>query len=228
MHTRQVISGHRAGFQKLAETLQWCRELGIREVTVYAFSIENFNRAEAEVTDLLNLARDKFVKLLDEADKLKEVSGTNLVRCFCTFIELIAIRVRYTVGHFLFPLLFWEKLHNLLATINVMTYWILAGSRLCSKSNNEIYQILFITLHKKNREIVGWGFRVMTSIFLGSIKYFSSLCSIFLAFYCINFPFSTRVCCGYVLTFIVESSHATHLPGYKNILFNTKLMYGVP
>ena len=124
MHTRQVISGHRAGFQKLAETLQWCRELGIREVTVYAFSIENFNRAEAEVTDLLNLARDKFVKLLDEADKLKEVSGTNLVRCFCTFIEWIAIRVRYTVGHFLFPPLFWENLHNLLATINVMTYWL--------------------------------------------------------------------------------------------------------
>ena len=120
MHTRQVISGHRAGFQKLAETLQWCRELGIREVTVYAFSIENFNRAEAEVTDLLNLARDKFVKLLDEADKLKEVSGTNLVLCFCTFIEWIAIRIRYTVGHFLFPPLFWENLHNLLATINVM------------------------------------------------------------------------------------------------------------
>ena len=67
-----VISGHRAGFAKLAETLQWCREIGIREVTVYAFSIENFNRAETEVSDLLNLARDKFVKLLEEADKLKE------------------------------------------------------------------------------------------------------------------------------------------------------------
>ena len=68
-----VLSGHKAGFEKLAETLQWCRELGVREVTVYAFSIENFNRAEAEVSDLLNLARDKFVKLLEEADKLNEV-----------------------------------------------------------------------------------------------------------------------------------------------------------
>ena len=72
---QEVISGHRAGFEKLAETLQWCREIGIREVTVYAFSIENFNRAEAEVSDLLNLARDKFVKLLEEADKLNEVSN---------------------------------------------------------------------------------------------------------------------------------------------------------
>ena len=72
---QEVISGHRAGFEKLAETLQWCREIGIREVTVYAFSIENFNRAEAEVSDLLNLARDKFVKLLEEADKLNEVGN---------------------------------------------------------------------------------------------------------------------------------------------------------
>ena len=73
-----VISGHRAGFKKLADTLQWCREIGIREVTVYAFSIENFNRAETEVSDLLNLARDKFVKLLEEADKLKEAGQFRL------------------------------------------------------------------------------------------------------------------------------------------------------
>jgi len=68
----QVIMGHKAGFEKLADTLQWCRQMGIREVTVYAFSIENFNRAESEVSDLLSLARDKFVKLLDETEKLKQ------------------------------------------------------------------------------------------------------------------------------------------------------------
>ena len=58
---QEVISGHRAGFEKLAETLQWCREIGVREVTVYAFSIENFNRAEAEVSDLLNLTNQSSV-----------------------------------------------------------------------------------------------------------------------------------------------------------------------
>jgi len=69
---QQVLTGHQAGFEKLAETLQWCRELGVREVTVYAFSIENFNRAESEVSDLLNLARNKFIKLLEETEKLRE------------------------------------------------------------------------------------------------------------------------------------------------------------
>lgn len=46
----QKIKGHSKGFEKLAECLQWCRELGIREVTVYAFSIENFKRSKQEVS----------------------------------------------------------------------------------------------------------------------------------------------------------------------------------
>ena len=33
----QKIEGHIQGFEKLAETLQWCNDLGINQVTVYAF-----------------------------------------------------------------------------------------------------------------------------------------------------------------------------------------------
>ncbi len=33
----EKIQGHAQGFDKLAETLQWCHDLGIQEVTVYAF-----------------------------------------------------------------------------------------------------------------------------------------------------------------------------------------------
>ncbi|XP_075227828.1 dehydrodolichyl diphosphate synthase subunit [Lycorma delicatula] len=66
------IDGHTKGFHKLSETLQWCLDLGIEEVTVYAFSIENFKRSEEEVDALLELARQKFQRLLDECDKLME------------------------------------------------------------------------------------------------------------------------------------------------------------
>ncbi|XP_058055419.1 dehydrodolichyl diphosphate synthase complex subunit DHDDS [Anopheles bellator] len=64
--------GHSAGFEKLSETLQWCQEVGIAEVTVYAFSIENFKRTKDEVDALMDLARVKFQRLLDERDKLHE------------------------------------------------------------------------------------------------------------------------------------------------------------
>ena len=53
-------------FDKLTETLQWCLAFGIAEVTVYAFSIENFNRSKEEVDQLMDLAREKFRKLLQE------------------------------------------------------------------------------------------------------------------------------------------------------------------
>lgn len=53
-------------FDKLADTLQWCLDLGIPEVTVYAFSIENFKRSEEEVEALMELSRQKFQRLLSE------------------------------------------------------------------------------------------------------------------------------------------------------------------
>lgn len=49
-----------------------CLELDIKEVTVYAFSIENFKRSQDEVDTLMTLAREKFTKLMEEKDKLIE------------------------------------------------------------------------------------------------------------------------------------------------------------
>lgn len=68
----EKVQGHKKGFDKLAETLQWCLDLGIPEVTVYAFSIENFKRTKEEVDGLMELARQKFQRLLDEKEKLME------------------------------------------------------------------------------------------------------------------------------------------------------------
>lgn len=71
-HMENETDGHVTGFDKLSETLQWCLDVGIKEVTVYAFSIENFKRQEKEVNTLMTLAREKFTKLLEEKDKLNE------------------------------------------------------------------------------------------------------------------------------------------------------------
>uniref|UniRef100_A0A6I8MXB1 Alkyl transferase n=1 Tax=Ornithorhynchus anatinus TaxID=9258 RepID=A0A6I8MXB1_ORNAN len=64
--------GHSQGFDKLAETLRWCLNLGVHEVTVYAFSIENFKRTKDEVDGLMDLARQKFTRLLEEQEKLRK------------------------------------------------------------------------------------------------------------------------------------------------------------
>jgi ditrans,polycis-polyprenyl diphosphate synthase len=47
--------------------------MNIREVTVYAFSIENFKRSKEEVNGLFDLAREKFQRLLDEKEKINKL-----------------------------------------------------------------------------------------------------------------------------------------------------------
>ncbi|KAK3861168.1 hypothetical protein Pcinc_032838 [Petrolisthes cinctipes] len=67
---QDTLTGHTQGFHKLAEMLGWCRDLGINQVTAYAFSIENFKRSKQEVDGLMELAAEKFEVLLEEQEKL--------------------------------------------------------------------------------------------------------------------------------------------------------------
>ena len=48
------------------QVLEWCFDLEIPEVTVYAFSIENFKRSKEEVDGLMELATQKFDRLMEE------------------------------------------------------------------------------------------------------------------------------------------------------------------
>ncbi len=49
------VEGHRAGTQNLDVILDVAIQMGIRYVTAYAFSSENWNRPESEVSGLMNL-----------------------------------------------------------------------------------------------------------------------------------------------------------------------------
>lgn len=54
-----VVVGHHKGADKLQEVLAWCREYDIPVMTVWCFSIENFQRSAEEVEALLGLFEDK-------------------------------------------------------------------------------------------------------------------------------------------------------------------------
>jgi len=56
-----VAVGHRAGAKALRRVLEHALDLGIREVTVYSFSTENWNRPREEVEALMQL----FVEMID-------------------------------------------------------------------------------------------------------------------------------------------------------------------
>ncbi|KAJ1729366.1 cis-prenyltransferase [Coemansia sp. Benny D160-2] len=63
----RVSGGHYAGFEKLSSVLEWCRELGIANVSVFAFAINNFGRSAEEVGALMRLAEEKLVELADRS-----------------------------------------------------------------------------------------------------------------------------------------------------------------
>lgn len=58
--------GHVKGKDKLEEVLQWCMDLNIGIVTVYAFSTENFSRDSGEVNFLFRMINDAFLDLLED------------------------------------------------------------------------------------------------------------------------------------------------------------------
>ncbi|XP_028804050.1 dehydrodolichyl diphosphate synthase 6-like [Neltuma alba] len=64
--------GHKAGFSALLSMLRYCYELGVKYVTVYAFSIDNFKRQPKEVQSLMDLMREKIEELLQKESIINE------------------------------------------------------------------------------------------------------------------------------------------------------------
>ena len=60
-HGMPTLKGHEKGYNKIKDVLEWCIELGIKEVTLYCLSTENFERSREEVDYLFNLFRSRIV-----------------------------------------------------------------------------------------------------------------------------------------------------------------------
>lgn len=63
------ISGHREGMKSVRAVVKGAKELGVKHVTLYAFSAQNWNRPKLEVKALMELLKHYLVK---EGDKLIE------------------------------------------------------------------------------------------------------------------------------------------------------------
>ena len=60
------LAGHRAGTENLRRIIRACVEFGIRHLTIYAFSTENWGRPEAEVKGLMNILENVIDRELEE------------------------------------------------------------------------------------------------------------------------------------------------------------------
>ena len=53
-----TMKGHRKGVEALRRTIKAALELGIKYLTIYAFSVDNWNRSKKEVDSLMDLMRE--------------------------------------------------------------------------------------------------------------------------------------------------------------------------
>jgi tritrans,polycis-undecaprenyl-diphosphate synthase [geranylgeranyl-diphosphate specific] len=77
--------GHEKGAETVEQLLDWCEKLGVKNVTLYAFSTENFRRTHEEVQEIMKIAEEKFRKLLSDERvhrnkvHVKVIGRTNLL-----------------------------------------------------------------------------------------------------------------------------------------------------
>ncbi|WP_336024259.1 polyprenyl diphosphate synthase [Halobellus salinisoli] len=70
-HGDDAPEGHREGAKTTERVLEWCDDLGVEELTLYAFSTENFDRPEEELEPLFDLLESKLYEFAD-ADRVHE------------------------------------------------------------------------------------------------------------------------------------------------------------
>jgi undecaprenyl diphosphate synthase len=76
-HTMGRILGHRKGAESVRIITKTCRRIGVRCLTLYAFSVENWLRPEAEVRALMNLLlqylEDEAREMMDHGIRLTAI-----------------------------------------------------------------------------------------------------------------------------------------------------------
>jgi undecaprenyl diphosphate synthase len=81
------IFGHRNAIQAVRDVTEGCGELGIKYLTLYAFSTENWNRPKEEVDGLMellvNTLKQEISTLMDNQVKLKIIGDTSHLPASC-------------------------------------------------------------------------------------------------------------------------------------------------
>lgn len=73
------LAGHKRGVERVREIVKACPDLGVKYLTLFAFSTENWKRSEVEVTGLMRLfkryIRKESAKLVEEGVRVRFIGG---------------------------------------------------------------------------------------------------------------------------------------------------------
>lgn len=87
--------GHRKGEEKIEEMLEWCLDLKIPYVTVYAFSTEDFKRDKDEVDFLMDLSEAALYRMADHKRIHESKVRIRVFGDYSTLPENVKEAIRY-------------------------------------------------------------------------------------------------------------------------------------
>jgi undecaprenyl diphosphate synthase len=90
-NNRPRTMGHQAGLKALRAVVRHCGKIGTRTLTVFAFSSENWNRPDKEVSRLMDL----FMRALDKEAKELHENGVRL--CFLGDLQRFTPNLRHKI-----------------------------------------------------------------------------------------------------------------------------------
>ncbi|MFH1591171.1 MAG: polyprenyl diphosphate synthase [archaeon] len=86
--------GHEWGAKKVKEILEWSRDAGAKEITLYTFSIENFDRPKEEFDYLMELFVKEFDRLKDDEELKKHDVRVNVIGRLYLFPQAVQDRIK--------------------------------------------------------------------------------------------------------------------------------------
>lgn len=86
--------GHEWGAKKVKSLLGWCKEFNVKELTLYAFSIYNFDRPKKEFNYLMNLFKNEFDDMKDDKRIFEDKIRINIIGRIWMFPKEVQKRMR--------------------------------------------------------------------------------------------------------------------------------------
>lgn len=77
------------------EVIHWCLDLGVPEISVYAFSIANFQRTKQEVDGLMNLSEVKYQEMMQVSSFAGEFTDRRSAHSI--LIKLCVFNIKFSV-----------------------------------------------------------------------------------------------------------------------------------
>lgn len=89
------IKGHTVGREKLKEVMEWCMDLKVKHLTLFALSTENFNRDPEELAYIMEMMEKSFYEYADAEEVHRYRAGIRVIGDRNLFPESLLKAVEY-------------------------------------------------------------------------------------------------------------------------------------